>query len=865
MLMCKVEFNDSELGYRTLGDLRSVNFNDKELFIEYLTQRLGILTESYITQPISKITFSYIVKNGLATDNRRLLQDLSDKSSTSHRFNNLNLPISMNPADYGDVLVDNYIQTGGQSIHRFIVESGTRSYIIDSLFGGLVNKVRIQGAVDLNWVDTKISEGIFKREIGKSIIYFMGGERVLRKKVLNAKPFRKATVDSVLNSNFITMDIETINVQGKITPYLICGYNGTDYITSYAQIVDGLINQKALFSSFINQLLTFFTKDSNTITIYAHNLSGFDGILLWKYLLNYGKVTPLLFNNKLISIKVTLNVEGYKGKTIVFKDSFLLLPQSLRALCNAFGVKLPKGYFPFKLTNVLYKGVFPKLEYWTGITLSEYESLVKEYTGKVWNFQDEAIKYCKLDCHCLYEILVKFNELIFNEFKVNINHKHSLTLPALAMRIYKSQFMPDNTIYKILGEVESAIRQSYTGGAVEVYIPHNRTSRFLDNVKAFFTTLYYYDVNSLYPFVMAKTLMPVGKPVLFEGDIRHVEPKAYGFFYCKITSPDNLDHPILQRKIKTSEGLRTIAGLGTWMGWICSTEMDNAIKFGYQFEILKGYQFETGKIFEAYIERMYNLRLQYEKGHPMNLIAKLLMNSLYGKFGMRLESTIVEMFDTSSENELSLFNDLLDIYGPTIKDWVKLDNHYVTVRNNLTNYSYNEKEDMYHGQDVNIAIASAITGGARVWMSVIKNSSLFKLYYSDTDSAVIDRPLPSFMVGNELGQFKLEHVITRAVFLAPKVYGLITEKGEEVIKVKGLNKQLLPDLHIQNLEELLFIEASKEFTQEKFLKKVISGDITVSEVAYTLKVTSNKREAIYVDNVFTDTKPFYYDELIKKD
>jgi hypothetical protein len=39
------------------------------------------------------------------------------------------------------------------------------------------------------------------------------------------------------------------------------------------------------------------------------------------------------------------------------------------------------------------------------------------------------------------------------------------------------------------------------------------------------------------------------------------------------------------------------------------------------------------------------------------------------------------------------------------------------------------------------------------------------------------------------------------------------------------------------------------------------GEITVTDVAYTLKVTSNKREAIYIDNVFQDTKPFYYDEI----
>jgi len=64
--------------------------------------------------------------------------------------------------------------------------------------------------------------------------------------------------------------------------------------------------------------------------------------------------------------------------------------------------------------------------------------------------------------------------------------------------------------------------------------------------------------------------------------------------------------------------------------------MDNAIKFGYQFEILKGYQFERGDLFYAYINKYYELRNLYDKSHPMNLIAKLLMNSLYGKFGMKV-------------------------------------------------------------------------------------------------------------------------------------------------------------------------------------------------------------------------------------
>jgi hypothetical protein len=126
-----------------------------------------------------------------------------------------------------------------------------------------------------------------------------------------------------------------------------------------------------------------------------------------------------------------------------------------------------------------------------------------------------------------------------------------------------------------------------------------------------FRTLYYYDVNSLYPFVMKTFAMPIGKPIAFEGNIRKVDPNAFGFFNCKITSPSNLQHPILQRRIKTVNGLRTIAGLGSWTGWICSSEMDNAVTFGYQFEILNGYEFKKGDIFSSYVDKMYNLRLQF--------------------------------------------------------------------------------------------------------------------------------------------------------------------------------------------------------------------------------------------------------------
>jgi hypothetical protein len=585
-------------------------------------------------------------------------------------------------------------------------------------------------------------------------------------------------------------------MHGKLMPYLISAYNGSEYITSYAQVINGVIDQKLLFNSFINQLVTLFPKKGKSLIVYAHNLSGFDGIFLLNHLLPFGKVEPIIFNSKLIAIKVRL----INGKTITFKDSYLLLPASIRRLCITFKIEASKGLFPFSLRNIFYKGLFPAYKYWTGISLEQYLDMKSEFNllGIKWSFKDEAIKYCQLDCKCLFDILIKYNDLIYQHFNINI---HSvLTLPALAMKIYKSKFMPENTIYQLTPNIDRDIRQAYTGGAVDVYIPHNRLDNFFSWI---FETLYYYDVNSLYPFIMANTPMPVGKPKYFKGDIRVINPEAYGYFYCEITSPSDIAHPILQQRIKTTEGIRTIAGIGSWTGWVYSEEMYNAQNnHNYQFNILMGYEFDKGYIFKDYIDTLYELRMQYEKDDPMNYVAKLLMNSLYGKFGMKPQSTKVDIYNLASDSELNSFFEMVDKYGPSIQDWFKLDQHYVVIRDKVSDLYNNEDNDHYHGLDVNVAISAAITAGGRMWMSTIKNRFEFNLFYSDTDSFVTNKPLPSFMVGNKLGQFKLEYTIERAVFLAPKVYAFITSSGEEIIKVKGIKQDALSGLHIEDLENL---------------------------------------------------------------
>jgi hypothetical protein len=193
MVLCKVKYSEveseEESGYKTLGPLRRVEFKDLDLFNNYLSDRLGILIESYNSNTISEIIFTYVIKDGeISPQDRLLLEDLSDNNVTFHEFNKIVLPISMDLTNYGTIRGKSTIDVGTR---YFILNSNSnRIYEIEVSLDKLVHKVTIVGASNLQWIDTKLSEDSFKREIGKATLYFLDGEITLVKRVLPAKPFR---------------------------------------------------------------------------------------------------------------------------------------------------------------------------------------------------------------------------------------------------------------------------------------------------------------------------------------------------------------------------------------------------------------------------------------------------------------------------------------------------------------------------------------------------------------------------------------------------------------------------------------------------------------------------------------------------
>ena len=148
---------------------------------------------------------------------------------------------------------------------------------------------------------------------------------------------------------FATVDIETINLNGRQIPVLISNYDATnlgnlfEINRNYLKNRDSEGGVKSLF----NKYFKFLVK-SKVKLIFAHNLGGFDGYFIIKYLYHYTKDPKLVDlmldkNNKFI--KITLS-ESYKSKgkinrreLFTFKDSMRLLGGvSLNTLCKIYGV-----------------------------------------------------------------------------------------------------------------------------------------------------------------------------------------------------------------------------------------------------------------------------------------------------------------------------------------------------------------------------------------------------------------------------------------------------------------------------------------------------------------------------------------------
>jgi hypothetical protein len=134
---------------------------------------------------------------------------------------------------------------------------------------------------------------------------------------------------------------------------------------------------------------------------------------------------------------------------------------------------------------------------------------------------EQFILYSKNDSICLFNALWEAQGIYIKEYCVDVTKTYSTS--SLSMRIFRQAFL--NVPIPILKNTQDFfIRKSYLGGATDFF-------------KAYAKKVYYYDVNSLYPYVMCKP-MPY-QIIKHHPQINSLED-FFGFCLAEIYCPDHI-------------------------------------------------------------------------------------------------------------------------------------------------------------------------------------------------------------------------------------------------------------------------------------------------------------------------------------
>nr|QCS25166.1 hypothetical protein [Arthonia quintaria] len=304
----------------------------------------------------------------------------------------------------------------------------------------------------------------------------------------------------------------------------------------------------------VNESLT--SKYEN-INFYCHNLGGYDVIFILKILYDYNdsvadkkdqyKITSILRDEKIIDLKIRKN-----NNRLIIRDSYALLTDKLASLAVSFEVPTLKSNFPYGFSienNLNYIGSTPSIDYYENINQEEYKKLLKSDLS----FKNETIKYLNDDINCLYEVLKKANIQFFQDY--NIDMRDKLTISGLALRIYLRDYYKNNipAFFVNKDSVYRDIKQAYYGGITEVYKPTG-------------SNLYYYDVNSLYPYASLNDMPGLECTKIQFFKYKEKINNLFGFFYCEIETTNNNYLGLLP--YRTKKGI--IFPQGKWYGWYFS-------------------------------------------------------------------------------------------------------------------------------------------------------------------------------------------------------------------------------------------------------------------------------------------------------
>ena len=512
---------------------------------------------------------------------------------------------------------------------------------------------------------------------------------------------------------------------------------------------------------------------------YFHNLA-FDGSFILDHLMKDGYIyaegdTPEAGEFKtLISMMgkfYSVNVKWRNGRRCEFRDSLKKLPMSVKRIAKSFNLEMSKGVIDYKSFRPV------------GHVLTDEES---DYLRRDVSIVAQAMK------------------------EVHDNGMKKLTVASDSMAEFKSLSGANRfqTLFPVLnGDIDAEIRRAYRGGFT--YADERFKGRQLGKSGLVL------DVNSLYPSVMRKRIIPHGIPLFKKGRIEPDDERPLTIFSVTFIAKLKPNHiPCIQIKGNNrfigTEYLKDIPEPTTMM--VSNVDWD-LYNDHYDIEVISyggGWRFKAQSgMFDNYIDKWSEVKANAQGGKRE--IAKLHLNSLYGKFASNpnvtgkvpiLEDGVVKLKRGKPESRPPVYT----AAGVFITAWAR----DVTIRAAQANYE---------------TFAYADTDSLHLLQDIIPDS--------------ID------VHPSRLGAWKHEYNFLDAYYIRPKAYLERVEnenkhkddcgndcavRHDYVNRIAGLPLPVSSSLGIEDLKEGMVLHG-------KLAPKRVAGGIVLDDVPFQLKLS----------------------------
>ncbi|KAM9741015.1 uncharacterized protein ACNS7B_012259 isoform 1-T1 [Menidia menidia] len=239
--------------------------------------------------------------------------------------------------------------------------------------------------------------------------------------------------DDGLDDKLVFYDFESFsNQDGVHVPFLVC-----------TKTLKGVVWYAYGLDCVRQFVLQFRRPRYKGYTFIAHNARGYDSYLILSTMVKMG-ITPSLITQ---GSKILCFTDP--DFSLKFIDSLSFLTMKLSAMPKALGFHdQSKGFFPHLFSseqNLNYSGPFPPPSCYAAELMDpaerqRFDTWYSEVSKGSFDFQKEALHYCKNDVEILYNGCLKFREEFFKE--THVNPFKCITIASACMKVFTSNFLP---------------------------------------------------------------------------------------------------------------------------------------------------------------------------------------------------------------------------------------------------------------------------------------------------------------------------------------------------------------------------------------------------------------------------------------